>query len=94
MTSQFIALTATALLVFGRAIQSQNVIHGHYFAAAITSYLIAAGEIAIIGAIVLNGWDSWPWIGTGGAIGAIAAMWLHRQYRLWHGGRTGIQTGG
>lgn len=76
-----IALAATALLVFGRAIQSQNVIHGHYVAAALTPYLIAAGEIAVVGAIVVDGWASWPWIGTGGAVGAVSAMWLHRYIR-------------
>lgn len=74
-------MAATALLVFGRAFQSQNVVHGHYLAAALTPYLIAAGEIAVVGAIVIDGWNSWPWIGTGGAIGAVLAMWLHRYMR-------------
>jgi hypothetical protein len=74
-----IALAATALLVFFRALQSQNVIGGHYLAAALTSYAIAAGEIAVIGAIVISGWSAWAWIGAGGAIGATAAMWLHRR---------------
>jgi hypothetical protein len=76
-----IALGATALLVFGRAIQSQNVIHGHYIAAAITPFAIAAGEIAVVGAIVVGGWSSWAWIGSGGAIGATGAMWAHRWIR-------------
>jgi len=76
-----IALAATALLVFGRAIQSQNVIHGHYIAAAITPFAIAAGEIAVVGAIVIGGWSSWAWIGAGGAIGATGAMWAHRRFR-------------
>ena len=76
-----IALAATFLLVFGRAIQQQNVIHGHYLAAALTPFLIAAGEIAVVGAIVLDGWASWPWIGAGGGIGATSAMWLHRRFR-------------
>jgi hypothetical protein len=76
-----IALAATALLVFGRAIQSQNVIHGHYLAAAITPYAIAAGEIAVVGAIVVGGWSAWVWIGTGGALGATGAMWTHRRLR-------------
>lgn len=74
----FIALSATTLLVFGRAIQSQNVIGGHYVAAAATSYAIAAGEIAVVGAIMVSGWSAWIWIGSGGALGAVAAMWLHR----------------
>jgi hypothetical protein len=81
MTSGIIALAATALLVFGRAIQQQNVIHGHYLAAAVTPAVIAAGEIAVVGAIVLDKWSAWPWISAGGAIGAVAAMWIHRKAR-------------
>jgi len=79
VTSGLMALGATALLVFGRAIQQQNVIHGHYLAAAVTPSVIAAGEIAVVGAIVLDKWAAWPWISAGGAIGAIGAMWVHRK---------------
>lgn len=75
------AFGGTLLLVFGRAIQQQNVIHGHYLAAAVTSYVIAAGEIAVVGAVVITGWEAWPWIGTGGAVGAMSAMWTHRRWR-------------
>jgi hypothetical protein len=67
------------MLVFGRAIQQQNVTGGHYIAAAITPFLIAAGEIAVVGAIVMSGWEMWPWIGAGGAIGATSAMWAYRK---------------
>ena len=81
MTSGIIALAATALLVFGRALQQQNVIHGHYLAAALTPSLIAAGEIAVVGAIVVSGWAAWPWISAGGAVGAVGAMWIHRRLR-------------
>jgi hypothetical protein len=42
---------------------------------------IAAGEIGVVGAIVLSGWDAWPWISAGGGMGAVAAMWLHRKVR-------------
>jgi hypothetical protein len=44
MTHALALIAATAVLVFGRAIQQQNVIGGHYLAAALTPYLIAAGE--------------------------------------------------
>ena len=81
MTSGLTAMAATALLVFGRAIQQQNVIHGHYIAAALTSSMIAAGDIAVVGAIVISGWAAWPWISAGGAIGVVGAMWLHRRLR-------------
>ena len=75
------ALTlATAWLVFARALQQLNVQGGHYIAAALTPYLIAAGEVAVIGIVATD-----PSIGaviacgTGGAIGATSAMWLHRR---------------
>ena len=76
-----IALAATALLVFSRALQQQNVIGGHYIAAALTPMLIAAGEIAVVGAIVVSGWSAWPWISAGGGLGAVLAMWVHRRLR-------------
>ena len=81
MNSGLVAMGATALMVFARAIQSQNVIGGHYLAAAVTPSVIAAGEIAVVGAIVLDQWSAWPWISLGGAIGAVGAMWLHRRLR-------------
>lgn len=75
-----LALAATALLVFSRAIQQQNVIGGHYWLAATTPMLIAAGEIGVVGAIVLDGWAAWPWISAGGGFGAVVAMRLHRAW--------------
>ena len=69
---------ATLLLVFGRAVQQLNVIGGHYLAAALTPMLIAAGEIAVIGVVVVDGWQAWPWISAGGGLGAVAAMRVHR----------------
>ena len=73
------AFGATALLVASRAFQQLNVVRGHYLAAAITPFAIAAGEIAVVGAIVLSGWSAWPFIGAGGALGAVGAMALHRR---------------
>jgi hypothetical protein len=72
---------ATALLVFARALQQLNVTGGHYLAAALTPMLIAAGEIAVVDAIVVSGWGSWPWISVGGGIGAVTAMWAHGKVR-------------
>ena len=73
------ATIATASLVFLRAIQQQNVIGGHYVAAAITSYLMAGAEIGVVLAVVGYGWSAVPWIGTGGAAGVTAAMVVHRR---------------
>jgi hypothetical protein len=81
---------ATFIAVFGRAIQQQNVIGGHYIAAALTPYLIAAGDVAVILLAVNIGWSSIPWVGTGGACGAVLAMILHRRLMAWR--RQGVKA--
>lgn len=73
------ATAATAVLVFFRALQQQNVIRGNYLAAAVTPFAIAAGEVATVLIVVAGGWHSIPWVGAGGAIGATSAMWIHRR---------------
>ena len=70
-------IAATALLVFMRAMQQQNVIGRHFIAAAITPYFIALGEVASVLLVVDTGWSAIPLVGTGGAIGAVAAMIAH-----------------
>lgn len=76
-----ILLTAAVFVtVFGRAIQQLNVVGGHYIAAAITPYLIAIGDVGTVLLTVDGGWSAIPWVGTGGAIGAVSAMWAHKQF--------------
>ena len=74
-------LIATFALVFLRGLQQQNVIHGHYWMAAITPYAIACAEVASVLLVVQTGWSAIPWVGTGGALGVTAAMWTHRRIR-------------
>jgi hypothetical protein len=73
-------MAATFALVFLRAIQQQNVIGGHYVLAAITPYAIAIAEVASVLWVVSIGWTAIPWVGTGGALGVLAAMYVHRRY--------------
>ena len=73
-------MLATFALVFLRAIQQQNVIHGQYALAAITPYAIACAEVASVLWVVQIGWPAVPWVGTGGAMGVTSAMLLHRHY--------------
>ena len=70
---------ATFMLVFLRGIQQQNVIHGHYIAAALTPYLIAIAEVASVLLVVDTGWGAIPYVGTGGATGIVCSMWVHRR---------------
>ena len=71
---------ATASLVFLRAIQQQNVIHGHNWLAAGTSYVIALAEVAVVLWVVRTGWSAVLPMGTGGAMGVTLAMLVHRRY--------------
>lgn len=72
-------VVATFSLVFLRAIQQQNVIGGHYIAAALTSFAMAAAEVALMLQVIEHTWDTVPWIGLGGAMGVTAAMVTHRR---------------
>lgn len=72
---------ATFMLVFLRALQQQNVIHGHYASAAILPFAMACAEVATVLWVVSSGWSSIPWIGSGGALGVVTAMYFHR--KLW-----------
>lgn len=68
-------------LVFLRAIQQQNVIHGNYLLAAITPFAIASAEVASVMLVVSGGWGSIPFVGLGGSAGVVAAMLAHRKVR-------------
>lgn len=77
-----IALTgATFMLVFLRAWQQQNVIHGYYAWAAATSYGIALADVLVVIGVVQNGLSAVVWVGTGGALGVVSAMRLHKRMR-------------
>ena len=72
---------ATFVLVFLRAWQQQNVIHGYYIWAAITSYGIAVADVLVVIGVVKNGPSAIVWVGTGGAMGVMLAMKLHKRLR-------------
>jgi hypothetical protein len=72
---------ATFVLVFLRALQQQNVVHGNYLLAATTPFAIAAAEVASIVMVVQTGFGAVPYVGIGGALGATSAMWIHRRIR-------------
>ena len=74
-------LLATFALVFLRALQSHNVIHGNYIAAASTPYSLPVAEGARIMRVLQAGWDAIPWGGTGGMLGATLAMYIHKKAR-------------
>lgn len=72
---------ATCMLVFLRAWQQQNVIHKYYYWAAATSYGIALADVMVIVGVAEYGLPAVPYVGTGGAIGVVSAMLLHKKIR-------------
>ena len=72
---------ATFLLVFLRAWQQQNVIHGYYWWSAITAYGMIASDVAVVLGVVNFGYAAIPYAGTGGAVGVVSSMWLHKRIR-------------
>lgn len=71
---------ATFASVFGRAMQTQNVVHGHYLAASVLPLLIAVADVAIVTGVVATGWNAVLPMWLGGAAGAVGAMVLHRKF--------------
>jgi len=80
LVSNLLLILSAFILVALRAFQSQNVVHGYYWWAAVTSYALAFGEIALILYVVQQGWSSAIFVGTGGALGVTFAMFVHRRY--------------
>lgn len=78
-------LASTFLLVFLRALQQQNVVHGRYALAAVLPFGLAVAEVATTLWVVHVGWAAVPWVGAGGSLGVVSAMVLYR--RMLHKGR-------
>ena len=80
LASGFGAMFACFCVVALRAFQQQNVIHRCYRLAMVTSYGLAFADIAIVLSVVSMGWAAALWIGTGGALGVVFAMYVHAKY--------------
>jgi hypothetical protein len=76
-----ILFTATLAMVFLMAFQQQNVIGGHYVPAFFTSYSIAVAQYFLYNAIVVSDYWGILQMGTGGTIGVLSSMYLHRRWR-------------
>jgi len=68
---------ASFILVLTKAFQQLNVMHKLYIPAFFTSFIIACGEIGVIVSGIQYGWAAVPYIGLGGGIGVILAMYSH-----------------
>ena len=76
-----IIFAATFCVVFALGFQSQVVNHGHYKAAFLNSFLISLAQLAILKFVPqAHGFYDYAAYMTGGPLGIIASMWVHRQY--------------
>ena len=72
---------ATFVRVFLLAFQQQNVQHDYKYWAALTSYGISIADVVVVLGTVSYGVSAIPYIGTGGAIGVVVAMVVHKRIR-------------
>jgi len=80
MTIQLTAFLVSFIAIFLRGFQQKNVIHGKYTMIAITSYLLALTDVAVVGIIVEHGWGTVLAQGTGAALGMLASVYIHNRW--------------
>jgi len=76
-----IAFLVPLVYVFLRVFQQRNVAHKEIKLMVLTSYGITAFEILSITLIVDKGWVLFLPLGTGGAVGSVAAIYFHEYLR-------------
>ena len=87
--NEVIAGLAYFVFVFFKAFQQRNVAFMHYKWILPISYAMACSEVAVISLVAFEatqqglGWGM-VWfalaVGTGGGLGAMISMWLHKRY--------------
>lgn len=75
----FLAVYAYVLL---RAFQQRSVAFASYWWIPPVSYLMAAADVFIVVFVARSGWHLGLVLanGTGGALGALSAVWLHKKW--------------
>ncbi|MFA6971663.1 MAG: hypothetical protein WC208_09720 [Gallionella sp.] len=68
---------STFVLVFALGAQSLNVNNGHYVAAALTSFVIGAGQMVLFKLAPHASWSEISAFLLGGPLGIMASMWSH-----------------
>ena len=86
---ELIAGIAYFVFVFFKAFQQRNVTGLHYKWVMPISYCMSTTELAVISAVAIKAVSAESWIdmipmiltvGTGGGLGALAAMWVHHRW--------------
>lgn len=74
---------STFVLVFALGMQSLNVNNGHYIAAALTSFVIGAGQMVLFKLAPEASWTEITAFLVGGPFGITASMWAHPRLARW-----------
>lgn len=77
MIIYFLSIFVSFCSVFLKGFQHKNVIGNHVKMVAVTSYLMAAFDVAAVTLIVRGGWEIALTSGTGAALGMVAAIKSH-----------------
>ena len=77
---QLTAFLVSFIAIFLRGWQQKNVIHSKYTMIAITSYLLALTDVAVVSIIVEHGWNTVLAQGTGAALGMLASVYIHNRW--------------
>lgn len=80
MTIQLTAFLVSFVAIFLRGWQQKNVIHSKYTMIAITSYLLALTDVAVVGIIVQHGWHTVLAQGSGAALGMLTSIYIHNRW--------------
>lgn len=77
---QITAFLVSFIAIFLRGFQQMNVIHSKYTMIAVTSYLLALTDVAVVSIIVEHGWNTVVAQGTGAALGMLASVYIHNRW--------------
>ena len=77
---QLTTFLVSFIAIFLRGFQQMNVIHSKCTMIAITSYLLALTDVAVVSIIVEHGWNTVLAQGTGAALGMLASVYIHNRW--------------
>jgi hypothetical protein len=75
-----ILIFTSFILILARGLQQQNVVHGYYYWSVLTTWGLAVADVATLLYVVQIGWSSIPYIGLGGSMGVVSAMYIHKRF--------------
>lgn len=77
---QITAFLVSFIAIFLRGFQQMNVIHSKYTMIAVTSYLLALTDVAVVSIIVEHGWNTVLAQGSGAALGMLTSIYIHNRW--------------